>query len=124
MSLDILTCKIVQPRFANNAYKVGDYGYEALDRIREKGIICVKERRIGRNCLNHHWHIEEQRLSGSVHDNPIDYKKWDYKLSSMKIILLCEIQDKILKYLDISEEGSFLDKEALKERFDFLLISW
>lgn len=121
MSLDILKCKKVSPHEANATYSVEDN--PALQRIQGTGFVCVKENRIGRNCMNNDWHVKYQKLWQSEYDTAEKHKDTKLRENQMVIILPEEFDFKLYPYLDVLEEGSFFNKEELKD-FAFLYISW
>lgn len=124
MGLSIIKCKIVEPIEADAAYLVDSYLKQRLKEIQPKGILCVKEETIGKNCINKLWHCIDDSI---VENEDLTYEQSSLELSKIRVIFPNEIQEKLLKYIIKDEElgeYSWFNKEKLEEDFDFIYISW
>lgn len=120
MSLDILKCKKVSPSKANQTYEVSSN--KSLSRIQKTGFVCVKQNRIGRNCLNDEWHKMWGEALDSPWDTPENMEASRKALDEMTIVFPNEVETKLLSYIT-EKEGAFFNQEELKD-FDFIHIDW
>ena len=130
MSLDLIMCKLVKQEEANNAYFVsGEEWYFTknyyLRRLQETGLIPVREKRVGRNCMNKMWILNHDLMISSEWDEKIEQVIRDAELHKLKTIFPEELKEKLLDHVDTIEDGAWIDMEEIeKGDWDFLWISW
>jgi len=130
MSLDLIMCKIVKQEEANNVYFVSGDAWHytrnfALKRIQETGILPVREKRVGRNCMNKDWLTKHDLMISSDWDEKIEEVIRDAKIHELKTIFPEELQEKLLYHLDTEEDGSWIDMDEINtSEWHFLWISW
>lgn len=125
MSLDLMKCKMVSPQEANDTFKIEEY--PMLARLQPSGILCVAAIRIGRNCMNHTWLLNDRLISQSDWDSETDYQNWDDLGKQMRVVFPEQIEMKIKRFLETNpqHDGIWLKEEELILADDeFLYISW
>ena len=127
MSLDLLVCKVVEPKDANMAYYVEHIWETALKRIQPTGYICVKEYRLTLNCMNEKWHNLFYQTQSSSWDSKEEAEKQDCRLSEMKVIFPDQIEKKLIKWISgkgTKELTKQIRELVEKKEVDFFYISW
>jgi hypothetical protein len=127
MSLDLLVCKVVEPKDSNMTYYVENSWDSSLKRIQPTGYVCVKEYRLIANCMSEKWYTLFYQTQNSMWDTKEEAEKQDCKLSEMKVIFPDQIESKLIKWL--SGKGTKeLSKQIRKlvewKEVDFFYISW
>lgn len=128
MSLDLLVCKVVKPKDANNTYPViNSWEYPTLKRIQKTGYVCVKEYRIGSNCVSQRWYDKFYQTGKSDWDTQKKVEEKDIALSDMRVIFPDQIEEKLIKWIPKKKFKKLIDqiRELSKTKeVDFFFISW
>jgi len=127
MSLDLLVCKVVKPKDANNTYSViHSWEYPTLKRIQKTGYVCVKEYRLEANCMNTKWHNKFEQTQSSQWDTQQKAEQREIELCEMRIIFPEQIERKIIRHLDkkFKDLPKKIRELVKKKEVDFFYICW
>jgi hypothetical protein len=128
MSLDLLVCKVVQPKDANNTYPVtNSWDYPSLRRIQKTGYVCVKEYRLEANCLSQKWYDKFYQTGKSDWDTQKQAEEREFALSDMRIIFPDQIEEKLIKWIPKKKFKKLIEqilKLAKTKEVDFFYICW